>query len=383
MSLYFDNAATTYPKPKEVYDFMDKFNRTHAFNSSRGNYNQSSQSNNLVRNTREKLLNLFHCDKNKYKTIFTSSATIALNTIIMGIDYKKVKNVYITHFEHNAVLRPLYYLQKMYDFDMIVINLSKYSLKYCTEEVSKQFQSKKPDVLIMTHASNVCGLITPVQAISKLAKKYECITITDCSQTAGLVDLNIPTSNIDYAVFAGHKTLYAPFGAAGFIMKKDNVLSPLYFGGTGIDSANHNMPLYGESRYEAGSLNVLSIAGLHASIDWIDKTGIKNIREKEQHLTQCLKSSIREFNNIEIIGDSDRGIGVVSCLFSGYSPDNIGQILNKRGVAVRTGLHCAPLSHKFLGTFPSGTVRFSIFYFNTDEDIVNLKEDLKYIYDNS
>ena len=383
MPIYLDNAATTYPKPLEVYDFMDKFNRTGVFNSGRGNYSQSSQSSNLVKDTRNKLLNLFHCSENKYQTVFTPSATIALNTVIMGIDYRKVKNVYITHFEHNAVLRPLYHLQKIYNFDIIVINLARDILKYCAESVNKQFQSKKPDVLIMTHASNVCGLITPIQTIAKLAKKYDCITITDCSQTAGLVDLNVSESNIDYVVFAGHKTLYAPFGVAGFIMKKDNMISPLYFGGTGIGSANHDMPLYGESRYEAGSLNVLSIAGLNASIDWINKIGIKNIRKKEQHLTQGLKDCIREFSNIKIVGDNNGGIGVVSCLFSGYSPDNVGQILNKRGMAVRTGLHCAPLAHNFLGTFPSGTVRFSISYFNTDEDIINLREDLIYIYDNS
>lgn len=112
MPIYLDNAATTYPKPIEVYDFMDKFNRTGVFNSGRGNYSQSNQSSNLVKDTRNKLLNLFHCDKNKYQTVFTPSATIALNTVIMGIDYRKVKNIYITHFEHNAVLRPLYRLQK-------------------------------------------------------------------------------------------------------------------------------------------------------------------------------------------------------------------------------------------------------------------------------
>ena len=201
----------------------------------------------------------------------------------------------------------------------------------------------------------------------------------------GLLDFNIVSSKADYVVFAGHKTLYGPLGIGGYITNKGLSLSPLIYGGTGLDSQNLNMPEVMPTKYEAGSHNIQAISGLYASLLWIRKIGISNIRKKEKETTEKLLSILDNYTNIEIVrgNNEDNNIGVVSCLFDGYSSDSIGQVLSDNDIAVRTGLHCAPNAHKFMDTFPAGTVRFSISYFTTDEDLSALDDVLEYIEINS
>lgn len=379
--IYFDNAATTFPKPDEVYDFMDKFNRNSAFNINRGNYDDFSGMQNIVSQTRQMLLNLFNCNLN-YQTVFTPSATISINTVLQGLSYKNIKNVYITPFEHNAVLRPLYYLQKKYNFDIITLKMSHTGFVYDIESIQTQFDTKKPDLLVMSHASNAFGIICPIEKIISLAKKFRCTTIFDCAQTAGLLDIDMYNSSIDYLIFAGHKTLYAPFGVSGIVMKDNSALSPLYYGGTGILSQEKDMPNFLPERLEAGSLNTLSIAGLYASLKWIKKITTKKIRDTESKLKSELMDCLNQFSNIRLIGDNN-AVGIISCTFENYSPDEIGKILKEKQIAVRTGLHCSPLAHQVMGTFPLGTVRFSLSYFSTIEEIKELESALIYIYNNS
>lgn len=379
--IYFDNAATTFPKPSEVYDFMDEFNRNSAFSINRGNYDDLSGTQNIVSQTRQMLLNLFNCNAN-YKVVFTPSATISINTVLQGLSYKNIKNVYITPFEHNAVLRPLYYLQKKYNFDIITLKMSSNDYEYDIDNIQAQFNTKKPDILVMSHASNAFGIICPIEKIISLAKRLGCTIILDCAQTAGLLDIDMCNGFIDYLIFAGHKTLYAPFGVSGIVMKDNSVLSPLYHGGTGVLSQEKTMPNFLPERLEAGSLNTLSVAGLYASLKWIEKITTKKIREKETKLKHKLLQCLGQFGNIKII-ENNNGIGIISCIFEGYSPDEIGKILKGRKIAVRTGLHCSPLAHQSMGTFPLGTVRFSLSYFNSTQDIKELERILTYIYNNS
>jgi selenocysteine lyase/cysteine desulfurase len=230
----------------------------------------------------------------------------------------------------------------------------------------------------MSHASNVCGLIAPIEDICDLSKKYNSINIIDMAQTAGLVETDLMRIKADYAVFAGHKTLYAPFGVAGFIIDRNSQLQPLLFGGTGIDSANQELPDTIPEKFEVGSLNIQAIAGLNAALKWINKIGVDTIRKKEIENKRKLVECLKKFSNISIIGLND-GVGIVSCLFDGYSTDSIGLILSDNDIAVRTGLHCSPTAHKFLGTYPSGTVRFSVSYFNRNDDFNRLFEVLEII----
>lgn len=380
--VYFDNAATTFPKPDVVYSFMDSFYRTCGVNVGRGQHQLASKAGSCVKETRQLLLNLLGCPQKQ--VVFTPSATEALNIILQGIFWTDRATVYITPFEHNSVLRVLHYLQGIYELKIIELLIDKESMTYDLEGIKYQFQHIKPDVVVMSHASNVCGLVTPIEAICKLVKQHEAICVIDMAQTAGLIQTDLGKVQADYIVFAGHKTLYAPYGAAGFVLDKNAPLKPLLYGGTGLESANLDMPTTIPERFEAGSLNIQAIAGLNASLRWIMQTGIDIIREKEMANKRQLVDLLEQFDNVSMVGYSPCAeyVGIVSCIFDRYSSDSIGQVLNEQGVAVRTGLHCAPSAHNFLGTFPDGTIRFSVGYFNTNEDFYKLKIALKYIADN-
>ena len=376
---YFDNAATTFPKPEDVYTFSDNFFRGCGVNVGRGQYKLADEAAALVAETRKLLLELNHCPEKQI--VFTSTATIALNTILRGIDLIDDSNVYVTPFEHNAVMRVLRYISKTVRLNIIQLDFDKSNFVYDLEKIKYQFADSPPNLVVMTHASNVCGVVAPIAEISQIAKKHNAVTVVDMCQTMGLIDTDI--SRIDYAVFAGHKTLYAPFGIAGFISPATSNLAPLIYGGTGIDSSSDDLPETLPERYEAGSLNSMAIAGLNASLKWLNKIGIAGIYEAECRNHSRLLELLSKFDNIKIIPQGQNAIGVVSCVFEGYSSDNIGQILSEKNIAVRTGLHCSPEAHKFLGTFPSGTVRFSVSFFNVEEDFKLLDKVLAYIQDNS
>jgi len=380
---YFDNAATTYPKPKSVYDFMDRFYREFGVNIGRGQHKQASIASKLRDETRGLLLDLFHCPAKK--VVFTHSATEALNVILQGLDIIDGSNLYLSPFEHNAVTRVVYHLQSIYKLNVLTLAVDKKILAYDLEKIKYQFAENKPHYVIVSHASNVCGLIAPIKEICEMSRVYNATNIIDMAQTAGLIDTDISSEIYDYIVFAGHKALYAPFGIAGFICKGDASLKPLMFGGTGNDSGNQRLPTTIPEKFEVGSPNIVAIAGFNAALKWIAETGIENIYTVERKWHNELLCILREFKNITVINpkDIDSCIGVVSCLFDGYSSDNIGQILSEYDIAVRTGLHCAPCAHEFLDTFPEGTVRFSVSYFNTQDDFVKLRKVLQYIADNS
>lgn len=379
---YFDNAATTFPKPEEVYAFTDRFYRECGVNVGRGQHKLASQASKLVQETREALLSLFHCPSKK--VIFTHTATEAINLVLQGLPIADNYNVYISPFEHNAVTRVLHHLQNIYKINVIQLAVDKKTLSYDVEKIQNQFAENKPNWLVVSHASNVCGVVAPIHMLCSMAKSASAITLVDMCQTAGLVDTDLSSESIDFAVFAGHKTLYSPLGVAGVVSNFKIKPEPLIFGGTGVESANQALPETVPERYEVASPNIAAIAGLNASLKWIEKVGIDNIYLKEQENRSKLVDVLNRFSNVKVVEakESD-AIGVVSCVFDGYSSDNIGQILSDQNVAVRTGLHCAPYAHKFIGTFPAGTVRFSVSYFNSDEDFEKLEAALEYIEENS
>lgn len=381
MKAYFDNAATTYPKPEEVYSFMDKFYREHGGNAGRGQYKLAANASRVMDETRNDLKELLGCHNKDI--LFSPSATIALNQVIQGSISEKTKNIYISPFEHNAVTRVLYQYEMKKQIKVNILPVTN-KFQYDLGVIEKIFAQSKPDMVVMSHASNVCGLIAPVEEVFSLAKKYDAITIVDMAQTAGLVPLNVGSDDIDFAVFAGHKTLYGPFGVAGFAKKATLSPAPILFGGTGVESANQDMPHVFPSRYEVGSQNIQAIAGLHAALKWRMKLG-ECMREREEENHQKLVQLLKQYDNITIVGPEDRHscIGVVSCVFDGYSSDNISDVLDRFEIAVRSGLECAPIAHKCLGTFPAGTVRFSVGYFTSEQEFKVLQEALDYIEDNS
>jgi len=380
---YFDNAATTFPKPESVYTYMDSYYRSYGVNVGRGQNKLAYKATGMIDETRQLLLKLFYC-QNK-KIVFSPSSTEALNVLIQGQEYFDGCNIYISPFEHNSVTRVLHHLESQYKIKVHQLSVDRKTLSYDAEKIRTQFLKNKPNFVMVSHASNVCGLIAPIEMICSLAKQYEATTIVDMSQTAGLINTDLSSNDIDFAVFAGHKTLYGPFGISGFITKDSKLPKPLIYGGTGIESANQDLPAQLPARFEAGSVNVAALAGLNASLKWISEIGISELFKKEQINHQRLIETLSAHSNIQIIGSENarQSIGIVSCVFDGYSPDSIGQVLSENNVATRTGLHCSPFAHKFLGTFPAGTVRFSASYFTTEDDFVQLNGALDFIEENS
>ena len=378
---YFDNAATTFPKPEIVYQSMDQFQRHTGGSYGRGNYEFSSSAKGMVDDTRKAIQALLHCPAKQ--VVFEPSATISLNIIIQGIIKAGAKNIYISPFEHNAVTRTLHSYEKTNQIKIIELVVNS-NLTYDLQRIQFQFDEVKTDFVIVSHASNVIGLIAPVEEIFTLAKKYGAVTLIDMAQTAGLVDCDIGKDIFDFAVFAGHKTLLGPTGISGFVMNPSIKLVPVFFGGTGFDSANQDMPDSLPERFEFGTLNSVGLAGLNASAKWILQQGITNLEAVEKANRVRLLTLLRSYDFISIIGDANDKdyVGIVSCVIDGISSDTAGQIFSDRNISVRTGLHCAPLAHKFLKTYPSGTIRFSVNCFTSKDDFAALEEALDEIKDN-
>ena len=378
---YFDNAATTYPKPECVYAFMDEFYRKSGGNAGRGEYSMSASASGLIADTRKKIQMLLHCPAKQ--VVFTPTATIALNMIIQGVIADGAKNIYISPFEHNAVTRTLHHFEKRNEITVTQLNVEK-DLTYDLEKIRYQFDALKPDLVIVSHASNTIGLIAPVEDIFSLAKKYGATTLVDMAQTAGVVDCNVGLTTFDFAVFAGHKTLYGPTGISGFIMNPSIKLPAVIFGGTGYESANQDMPESIPEKYEMGTLNISGVAGLNAALDWIQKTTIEEIKNTEAHNRKKLIDLLEEYEFIRIVGNEPgrEYVGIVSCLIDDISSDSAGSVFEQQGIALRTGLHCAPLAHQFIGTYPAGTIRFSVNYFTSEQDFEELRNALDYIEEN-
>lgn len=378
---YFDNAATTFPKPEAVYKSMDLFQRHTGGSFGRGNYGFSASMKGVVDDTRSKIADLFHCPAKE--VIFEPSATISLNIIIQGIIRQGAKNIYISPFEHNAVTRTLHYYENLGQIKVTQLHVTS-NLEFDLQRIRFQFEESRPDLVILSHASNVIGLIAPVDEIFREAKAYGAITVLDMAQSAGLVDCDLSKDYFDFAVFAGHKTLLGPTGISGFVMKPAFNLEPVFFGGTGFESANQDMPRSLPERFEFGTLNTVGIVGLNASIKWILEQGINAIAQKESSNRKTLIELLSSYDFISLVGNVDGKdyVGIVSCLLQGISSDTAGQLFSERNISVRTGLHCAPLAHQFLKTYPSGTIRFSVNCFTNSDDFMELQTALNDIADN-
>lgn len=378
---YFDNAATTFPKPECVYAFMDEFYRKSGGNAGRGKHSMSASASGLIADTRKKIQMLLHCPAKE--VVFTPTATIALNMIIQGAIADGAKNIYISPFEHNAVTRTLHHFEKCNEITVTQLSVER-DLTYDIEKIRYQFDAVKPDLVIVSHASNTIGLVAPVEDIFSLAKKYGAITLVDMAQTAGVVDCNVGLTTFDFAVFAGHKTLYGPTGISGFVMNPAIKIPAVIFGGTGYESANQDMPESIPEKYEMGTLNISGVAGLNAALDWIQRTTIEELKNREANNRQKLIDLLEEYEFIRIVGNEPgrEYVGIVSCLIDEISSDSAGSVFDQQGIALRTGLHCAPLAHQFIGTYPAGTIRFSVNYFTSEQDFEELRNALDYIEEN-
>ena len=373
---YFDNAATTFPKPSVVYDYADSFYRNSGGNIGRGGNALAVAAGEIAKAAKSNLKKLYGCPSDE--VIFTASATDALNRILLGLNLAKDDVVYCTPFEHNAVTRPLFHLAETAGIKIEVLPFDAETFMPRYEEIEEAFTAKAPRLVVMTHASNVCGAVVPVETIARMAKAYGATTVIDMSQTAGLLPLQLSSDLFDFAVFAGHKTLYGPFGIGGFICKRGAKLRPVFFGGNGINSVEQRLPENIVQMEEIGSQNTYAIAGLKASTDWLLEQGLEAIRKIEMENRDRLLECLRAAESCSLIGEGMEceRIGVVSALFDGYSPDEGEMVLGRCGFAVRSGIQCAPYAHRFLGTLPAGTIRFSVSALTGDPEFDALERAL-------
>lgn len=375
--IYLDNASTTYPKFKKVYEETMKKYEDYGINFTRNNSEKSKNAieikNKLVKNLKE-----IFSSKDK-EVILNSSATFSLNEIINGLNYEKIKTIYISPFEHNSVYRVIKKISLEKGKELKIIKFNEFELDY--ERLKLDFLSQKPDLIICNHASNVFGNILPVKKIFEEGKKYNAITVLDASQSAGVLDFSEINPLSDFIVFAGHKGLYGPSGIGGYLYNRKIELMPLLYGGTGIKSEEIEMPTDLPERFEAGSPNILGIIGLQLSTEELLKIGIENIRNKKEKLKNKLFEILERYNlDLKILSDKINNVGVISIISDDYSPQELETILNEEGVIVRRGLHCAPLAHNHIGTEREGTIRLSIGYFNTSEELEILDEILDDIF---
>lgn len=374
--IYLDNAATTFPKPERVYTALETANRELSFNAGRGSYKAARAASAIIDDTKNRLLSLFHAT-GYADIVFTPSVTHALNQVLNGLDLTGNSVIYVSPYEHNAVARTVYQLTVNSGASVKMLPLTK-DLQIDLEKAKYQFSINSPSVVILNALSNVTGYILPVAEIFLMAKEYGAITVLDAAQAAGLIDLDMPALNADVLCFAGHKTLMGPFGIGGFLIKHGITLKKVLTGGTGSASLTLDMPEEAPGRYEASSTNVVAIAGLNASLKGLD---INEHRKTLRELTEYLLEALNGIPSVNLMGtfDTDKTLGIVSFVVEGYQSDEVGIILDDEyDIAVRTGYHCAPYIHDYLGDKPyHGTIRIGIGQFNTKEDIDALISAIK------
>jgi len=379
--IYLDNAATTYYKPEKVISAVCDAMRTMG-NSGRGVNGISLNTSRKIYETREKLCNFFNGESPK-QIVFTANATDSLNIAINGL-LTENDHVITTQAEHNSVLRPLYLLEEK---GMKITFLKPDEIEKPNISDMKKYILPNTKAFICTHGSNLTGNISDIEKIGEFCKNNNLIFIVDASQTAGAIPVDIRKNNIDILCFTGHKGLMGPQGTGGLYVRKGINLRQTKVGGSGIHTYDRKHPDFMPERLEAGTLNGHGIAGLNSAIDFINKTGIRNIHKKETDLMWKFYDNIKNIKNIKIYGTFfnskneriDR-LPIVSINIGDIDSAEICDILNiEHNIITRAGGHCAPLMHKALGTQEQGAVRFSFSYFNSEKDIENAVNALKKI----
>lgn len=384
--IYLDNAATTLVKPDLVKErLIENFDKIG--NPSRGFNKISLDTGRMVLDTRIKLARLFNI-KDPRRIAFTANATEALNIAISSFIGKN-DHVITSLIEHNSVLRPLY-LKEKEGAELSFVGLKEGKEGILDYEMMEELVRKNTKALVISHASNVTGNITDLSIVSDFCKKHGLLLIVDAAQSAGLIDIDVEKYGIDVLCFTGHKALYGLTGTGGIYIREGLNPRAIKVGGSGINSFDKDHPQTMPDALEAGTINAYGILSLNASLDFLNKTGLSNIRKKEKDLLTYFDKSLREIPNLIIYGakDLDKRVGILAINSSKISANDLAQILaEKYHIATRAGAHCAHLCHKALGTEEAGLVRFSLSYFNSkeeiDEAIKALKEILGDDYDSN
>lgn len=364
---YFDNAATSYPKPERVYEVLTDIMKTKGANPGRGSHSMALEASRVIYATRCKLAELFNVE-DPLRIAFTQNATHSLNMAIRGA-LKKGDHVVTTSLEHNSVLRPLYAMRDDYGVDLTIVEADREGRISPKDILGAVREDTK--AVIVTHASNLTGTILEVEEIGAALRDRDILLIVDASQSAGYLDIDVKDMGIDILCFTGHKSLYGPPGTGGIYVREGIDLCPLMEGGSGSHSKLERHPHEMPDLLEYGTLNAPAIGALGAGVDFILERGLETIRSHEEELTAAFIQGIKDLPHIKVYGDLEAyRTPVVTLNIEGADPSEVSQLLDEEyGIATRPGMHCAPLAHRSIGTYETGAVRFSFGYFNTIEDI--------------
>ena len=366
--IYLDNAATSWPKPEIVYKAMDEFLRTKSGNPGRGSHSMALAARQTVAEARMLVARFINAPEIN-RVIFTLNCTDALNLGLKGL-LKLGDHVVTSCIGHNSLVRPLRKLESL-GVKVTWVPSSPGSGVLSPRDIEAAI-TKDTKLVVVTHASNVTGVIQPIEEYGAVTQRRHLIFMVDAAQTAGKYPINVQESNIDLLAFSGHKGLFGPPGTGALYIGNRVNLDSLREGGTGSYSEEEEQPVILPDRYESGTQNSVGISGLGAGLKYIRNEGLEKIRTHEQSLTDRLVEGLSKIPGITlyIAQNSLKQASVISFNIKGFTPGDVGIILDQTfDIKVRTGLHCAPMMHKTIVTFPLGTIRLSPGYFNTLEEI--------------
>lgn len=368
--IYLDNAATSYPKPKKVGQAILYFLEKVGASPGRSGHRLSIESGRLLYQTRESLAELFNVT-DPLRIIFTLNVTEALNLVLKGL-LRPGDQVITSSMEHNSVMRPLRELEKR-GVEVKVVFCSPEGL-LDPQDIEKSIK-KNTKLIVLNHGSNVIGTLLPIAEVGEIARKHNILFLVDAAQTAGCYPLDVKKDQIDLLAFTGHKGLYGPPGTGGLVVGERvdiKKLNPLKVGGTGSRSEWEEQPDFLPDIYESGTPNTVGLSGLNEGVRFILKEGIDKICQHELELTQKLTEGLKEIPGAIVYGEDqikDR-VAVISFNIKDQLPSGVGLRLDEEyNIMSRVGLHCAPAAHKTIGTFPTGTIRFSMSWFNTFKEV--------------
>lgn len=366
--LYLDNSATSFPKPKIVYQELGKYLRNNGANPGRGGYQWAVGVEKTMDDTRNQLARFFGMEDHR-RVIFTLNGTDSLNMAIKGV-VRPGDHVVTSLLEHNSVSRPLKQLESNGSITLTQLPFSREG--FVDPDDFRRALTSRTRLVVLLHASNVLGTLQPIADVGKICRQHKALFLVDAAQTAGILPIDMRDMQIDLLAFPGHKALFGPPGIGVLIVGDRVQLLPWREGGTGFDSEDPLQPRRLPHLLEGGTPNTLGVAALSAGLRFVNGEGLDKIRDHEKRLLTRLIDSLRDNPNIRLYGslNPNRRVGSLALNREGYTASEVGMILdNSFKIAVRTGLHCSPYLHRQLGTLPEGTVRISPGYFNTEEDI--------------
>lgn len=367
--IYFDNAATSWPKPEAMIRAMIAFNENVGANPGRSGHRLSVEAGRIMFDARENIASLLGTG-DPFTVVFARNSTEAINTAVRGL-VKPGDHVITSSMEHNSVMRPLRAAEQE-GVELSVVACSPAG-DIDPDDVARAVK-KNTKALFVTHASNVTGSIMPVEELAAVARSKGILICVDAAQTAGSVPIQVEKTGIDLLFFTGHKSLCGPQGTGGMYIRKglESLMEPLERGGTGSRSEFEEQPEFMPDRFESGTPNAIGIAGLGAGVRYVMETGVENIRRKESELTSLFIEGLSAISGIAVCGhrDPSKKTAVTSFVVDGMSTSDMSFELDERfGIMTRPGLHCAPSAHRTIGTYPAGTVRCSFGMFTTEKDI--------------